>query len=86
MVPIEKMVPVLMLLPGTFGVVIGSVHFLMSGCLILLCTPIFIPSFISFLNMRSNEHMISELERACFLSVVFAATGGIGSTATIIFR
>jgi len=47
LLPIEKMMPVLML-PGTVGVGIGSVHFLMPGCLILLRTPIFVPRYYQF--------------------------------------
>ena len=66
LLPIEKMVPILMLLPGTFGVKIGSVRFSMSGCSTLLCAPIFVPNcpdVISFMNMRNDGHMMSMLER-----------------------
>ena len=43
-----------------FGVKLGSVCFLMSGCSTLLHTPIFVPSFM---NLRSDGFMMSVLER-----------------------
>ena len=91
LLPIEKMVPVLMLLPGSFGIEIGSVRFSMSRCLTLLRAPIFVPhclDVICFVNVRKDGLMMSVLERlrACFSPLVFAATGGMGPTATTVFR
>jgi len=87
----EKMVPVLMLLPGTFGFGIDGTHFLMSGCSTVLRASIFIPNcpdVTSHMNVRSDGHMIHVLERlrACFSLLVFAATGGMGPTAITVFR
>jgi len=53
------MVPILMLLPWTVGVKIGSVRFLMSGCSTLLRAPIFVPNcpdVTSYMNVRSDGH------------------------------
>ena len=66
LLPIVKMVPVLMLLPGIFGVKIGSVRFSMSGFSTLLRTLIFAPNcpdVTSFMNMKKDGHMMSMLER-----------------------
>jgi len=66
LLPIEKMVPALMLLPGIFGVIIGSVHFLIFGCLTLLRAPIFIPNYpnvTSYMNVRNDMHMMNMLDR-----------------------
>ena len=55
-----------MLLPGTFGVEIGSMCFLMSGCSTLLRVPIFFPNcpdVINFMSMRNDGHMMSVLQR-----------------------
>ena len=63
---IVKMVPVLMLLPGIFGVEIGSVRFSMSGFLTLLRALIFAPNcpdVTSFMNVKKDGHMMSVLER-----------------------
>jgi len=93
LLPIEKMVPILMLLPGIFGVVIGSMHFLMLGCLTFLCTQPYLRSQLSKcyqLHEREKrlayDERVREVERACFSPLVFAATGGMGPTATIFFR
>jgi len=51
---------------GTFGVGIGSVHFLMSGCSTLLHVPILIPicpDVTSYMNVRSDSHIMHVLER-----------------------
>ena len=92
LLPIVKMVPVLMLLPGIFGVDIGSVHFSTSRFSTLLCTLIFAPIFpdvTSFMNVKKrwayDEH-VRKVERACFSPLVFAATVGMGPTATTVFR
>jgi len=52
------MVPILMLLLRPFGVGIGSVRFLMSGCSTLLRVPILVPicpDVISYMNVRSDS-------------------------------
>ena len=79
------MVPVLMLSPGIFGVEIDSVRFSMSGFSTLLRALIFAPNcpdVTSFTNVKKDGHMMSVLERACFSPLVFAATGGMGPTAS----
>ena len=45
-------------------------------------------SMHSFMNVKKDGHMMSVLEklRACFSPLVFAATGGMGPTATTVFR
>jgi len=66
LLPIEKMGPVLMLLPEIFGVVIGSVCILMFRCLTLLRAPMFIPNcpnVTSYMNVRSDGHMMNAVER-----------------------
>ena len=80
---IEKIVPVLMLLPGTFGVGIGSVRFLMSGCSTLLRAPISVSYQLHEREKRraAYDARVIEVERACFSPLVFAATGGMGLTA-----
>ena len=63
---IVKMVPVLMLLPGIFGVEIGSMRFSISGFSILLRALIFAPNcpdVTSFMNVKNYGHMMSVLER-----------------------
>ena len=90
LLPIVKMVPVLMLLPGIFGVEIGSVCFSMSGFSTLLRALIFAPNcpdVISFMNVKKDGHMpyderVREVGRACFSPLVFAATGDMGPTPT----
>ena len=89
LLPIVKMVPVLMLLQGIFGVEIGNVRFSMSGFSTLLCALIFAPDcpdVTSFMNVKKDGHMMSVLERACFSPLVFAATGGMGPTTITVFR
>ena len=92
LLPIVKMVPVLMLLPGIFGVKIGSVCFSMSGFSTLLRALIFVPncpdvtSFMNVKKRRAYDERVREVERACFSPLVFAATGGMGPTATTVFR
>jgi len=57
---------VLMLLLGTFEVGIGSVRFLMSGYSTLLRIPIPVPIYpdvTSYMNVRSDGHMMHVLER-----------------------
>ena len=66
LLPIVKMVPVLMLLPGIFGVKIGSVRFSMSGFSTLLRALIFAPNspdVTNFMNVKKDRHMMSVLER-----------------------
>ena len=72
LLPIVKMVPVLMLLPGIFGVEIGSVRFSMSGFSTLLRALIFAPNCpdaTSFMNVTKDGHMMSVLERLRELAV-----------------
>ena len=89
LLPIVKMVPVLMLLPGIFWVEIGSVRFSMSGFSTLLRALIFAPRCYQLHErekIRAYDERVREVERACFSPLMFAATGGMGPTATTVFR
>ena len=62
-----------MLLLGTFGVKIGSMHFLMLGCLTLLLARIFIPhcpDATRFMNRRSVGLMMNAFRHWCLLLLV----------------
>jgi len=89
--PTEKMVLVLILLLGILGGGVGRVRFLTWECLILLDTPILVP-IVKVLpdtwtgKKLTYDKIIWEVERACFSLLVFAPTGGMGPSATTVFR
>ena len=86
LLPIEKMVPVLMLVPGTFGVEIGSVRFSMSVCSTFFRVPIFRSQLSRcYLLEKIRGERVGEVEKACFSLLVFSATGDMGPTATTVY-
>ena len=63
--------------------------FLTLGCLILLHAPILVSHcqrVTRYKKRRAYDERIREVERACFSPLVFAATGGMGPSATTVFR
>ena len=80
----ERIVLILMLLLGIFGVGIGSMHFFTLGCLILLRTPILdyqCQGAIRFMNKRNDEFMMKEFGR--WRELAFSQ---LGPSATTVFR
>ena len=45
-----------------------------------------VTSFMKVKKRRAYDERVREAERACFSPLVFAATGGMGPTATTVFR
>jgi len=85
--PTGKMALVLMLL--IFGGGIGSVHLLTLGCLIRSYSHFPLSRCYKIHEeekKRAYDERIWEVERACFSPLIFAATGGMGPSATTVFR
>jgi len=68
-----------------------SMHSLTLGCLLLLCAPILIPLSRCYQiheqkKRQAYDERIWEVKRAYFSPLVFASTGGMGPSATAVFR
>ena len=88
--PIVRIVHVLMWWHGTFGVGIDSVRFLTLGCLANPFASCYSRSQCYITNelekRRAYDEMVREVERACFSPLVFSASGGMGPSATTVYK
>ena len=72
------------------GKMIGSVHFLMLGCLIPLRTPIALslcpPATEDTSKKRAYDPQIRDVEHGYFSPLLFSVSGGMGSSARVVYK